>query len=128
MSTSSPALSVPALSKRPARWTIADLLPFGAGTTSVRPAPRAVHGSPHGPNREPLRSAGRLPVYRGSARAGARAPISSAVVTAPTGDAQGLAKIRLDAALAAGRLAGGLSRGLGRGSGTVVRGRVALAV
>src|SRR3954471_7704738 len=48
MSTSSPALSVPALSKRPARWTIADLLPFGAGTTSVRPGPRAVHGSPHG--------------------------------------------------------------------------------
>ena len=36
--------------------------------------------------------------------------------------------MRLDAALAAGRLVGGLSRGLGRGSGTVVRGRVALAV
>jgi UDP-N-acetylmuramyl tripeptide synthase len=49
-------------------------------------------------------------------------------VTSPTGDAHGLAKIRLDAALKAGRLAGGLSRSLGRGSGTVVRGRVALAV
>jgi UDP-N-acetylmuramyl tripeptide synthase len=36
--------------------------------------------------------------------------------------------MRLDAALRAGRLAGGLSRGLGRGTGTVVRGRVALAV
>ena len=36
--------------------------------------------------------------------------------------------MRLDAALKAGRLAGGLSRSLGRGSGTVVRGRVALAV
>jgi CspA family cold shock protein len=48
MSTSSPALSVSALSKRPARWTIADLLPFGAGTTSVRPGPRGVHGPPHG--------------------------------------------------------------------------------
>jgi UDP-N-acetylmuramyl tripeptide synthase len=36
--------------------------------------------------------------------------------------------MRLEAALKAGRLAGGLSRSLGRGSGTVVRGRVALAV
>jgi UDP-N-acetylmuramyl tripeptide synthase len=36
--------------------------------------------------------------------------------------------MRLDAALRAGRLVGGLSRSLGRGSGTVVRGRVALAV
>lgn len=36
--------------------------------------------------------------------------------------------LRLSAALSAGRLAGGLSRRLGRGSGTVVRGRIALAV
>lgn len=36
--------------------------------------------------------------------------------------------LRLSAALNAGRLAGGLSRRLGRGSGTVVRGRIALAV
>lgn len=50
-------------------------------------------------------------------------------MTAPTApDVRGLARLRLDAALKAGRLAGGLSRGLGRGSGTVVRGRVALAV
>src|SRR3954464_15354316 len=48
MSTSSPALSISALSKRPARWTIADLLPFGAGTTSARPGPRAAHGPTHG--------------------------------------------------------------------------------
>ncbi len=46
----------------------------------------------------------------------------------PPDAGSGLARVRLDAALAAGRLAGGLSRGLGRGSGTVVRGRVALAV
>lgn len=36
--------------------------------------------------------------------------------------------MRLSTALGIGRLAGGLSRRLGRGSGTVVRGRVALAV
>jgi UDP-N-acetylmuramyl tripeptide synthase len=40
----------------------------------------------------------------------------------------GADRIRLAAALRAGRLAGGLSRRLGRGAGTVVRGRVVLAV
>ncbi|HYY11476.1 MAG TPA: MurT ligase domain-containing protein [Kineosporiaceae bacterium] len=49
-------------------------------------------------------------------------------MTGPAPDGGGLARMRLDAALKAGRLAGGLSRSLGRGSGTVVRGRVALAV
>ena len=49
-------------------------------------------------------------------------------MTAPAPDGGTLARMRLDAALRAGRLVGGLSRSLGRGSGTVVRGRVALAV
>ncbi|HVN10913.1 MAG TPA: MurT ligase domain-containing protein [Kineosporiaceae bacterium] len=49
-------------------------------------------------------------------------------MTAPTApDVRGLSRVRLDAALRAGRLVGGLSRSLGRGTGTVVRGRVALA-
>ena len=55
-------------------------------------------------------------------------PRRLAAVTAPVTDGSTLARMRLDAALRAGRLVGGLSRGLGRGSGTVVRGRVALAV
>jgi UDP-N-acetylmuramyl tripeptide synthase len=39
-----------------------------------------------------------------------------------------LGRLRLSAALRTGRLAGGLSRRLGRGAGTVVRGRVVLAL
>ncbi len=49
-------------------------------------------------------------------------------MTGPAPDEGAIARMRLDAALRAGRLAGGLSRSLGRGSGTVVRGRVALAM
>src|SRR5213075_3153492 len=114
------------------------LLPFGAGATSARPGPRAVHGPTHGTATGAGMAQGSVKWFNAEKGYG--------FITVDGGGADVFvhwSAIQADGYKSLdegqrvefevgqgqkGRLVGGLSRSLGRGSGTVVRGRVALAV